>query len=108
MTNTKYYQEINMDTVLKKSSELKIGGVLSPAENSSTQTPTGSWRSLKPNYLPTKCIQCLRCVQACPENCIAVKDGRRVETDFDFCKGCGICAQICPVKAIIMQAETEK
>lgn len=97
-----------MSDILKKSSQIKVGGILSARDDSSQKVPTGGWRSLRPKYLPSKCVQCLRCVQACPENSIPVKDGQRVETDFEFCKGCGICAQICPVKAINMIPETEK
>ncbi|MEM2816748.1 MAG: 4Fe-4S binding protein, partial [Candidatus Bathyarchaeia archaeon] len=29
------------------------------------------------------------------------------EVDYDYCKGCGICANECPVKAIAMQREEE-
>jgi Pyruvate/2-oxoacid:ferredoxin oxidoreductase delta subunit len=28
-----------------------------------------------------------------------------VKIDYDYCKGCGICAQECPAKAIRMVAE---
>ncbi len=97
-----------MSEKLKKSGELKLGGVLSSREDSSTKMPTGNWRSSRPKYLAGKCVQCLRCVQACPENAIPASDGKRGETNLNFCKGCGICAQICPVKAINMVAEEEK
>ena len=29
---------------------------------------------------------------------IKVKDGKREEFDYDYCKGCGICALECPGK----------
>ncbi|MBW2005963.1 MAG: 4Fe-4S binding protein, partial [Deltaproteobacteria bacterium] len=31
----------------------------------------------------------------------------RLETDLDFCKGCGICAHECPTHAIEMVREEE-
>ena len=30
---------------------------------------------------------------------------KKAEIDYDFCKGCGICASVCPLKAIKMVEE---
>jgi len=40
----------------------------------------------------------------CPEGTIDVTDGK-VSIDYGYCKGCGICANVCPVKAIEMVRE---
>ena len=31
---------------------------------------------------------------------IPVKNGKRLDYDYDFCKGCGICVKVCPFDAI--------
>ncbi|MDD4607474.1 MAG: 4Fe-4S binding protein [Patescibacteria group bacterium] len=87
---------------LKSSNELKRGAVLKQKQDSSLKYKTGSWRTFKPDFDEAKCIHCLQCVYFCPENCILIKQGKRDKVDLDYCKGCGLCAQICPVQAIKM------
>ena len=65
---------------------------------------TGSWRIFKPILDKNKCIKCLRCWVFCPETAIKRVDNS-VEIDYDYCKGCGVCANVCPVKAITMVKE---
>lgn len=81
-----------------------IGAVIEEP-GSSVATKTGGWRTLKPIWHKEKCIQCMLCWLYCPDCSIPEEIGKRTETDFDFCKGCGICAQICPVKCIEMVQE---
>ena len=38
----------------------------------------------------------------CPEGAIHVRDDGYTEVDLRYCKGCGICADECPVKCIVM------
>ena len=72
---------------------------------------TGSWRAFKPRWIEENCIQCLLCWLYCPDNAIKVKDGKRQDFDYDYCKGCGICATECPGKkgnkAIVMEEEVK-
>ncbi len=69
---------------------------------------TGSWRIYKPTLDQKKCVKCLRCWIFCPEGCIKRKKDDSVEIDYDYCKGCGVCANVCPVKAIEMEREVKK
>lgn len=64
---------------------------------------TGEWRTNTPKLMPDKCKQCLLCAPVCPDSCIPVKDGKRLDFDYDHCKGCGICAKVCPFAAIEMK-----
>ncbi len=70
----------------------------------STEVKTGSWRTFKPVIDQGKCVKCLICWIYCPEGCI-VWDGSKVLVNYDYCKGCGICAHECPVKAVTMVTE---
>ena len=65
---------------------------------------TGDWRYQRPVVKQAKCCHCGTCYFFCPPGCI--KDmGGHFTADLDYCKGCGVCARICPVKAIAMVRE---
>ena len=52
------------------------------------------------------CFECDNCYGVCPDNAvIKLGPGNRYEIDYDFCKGCGICAEECPCGAIRMEPE---
>lgn len=69
---------------------------------------TGNWRVFKPLLDITKCVKCLRCWIYCPEGTIIRKKDDSVEIDYEYCKGCGICAEVCKVKAIVMEREGKR
>lgn len=88
--------------------ELPIGGII-PEGGTSQAYKTGNWRTgFRPKWHPERCIQCLFCWIYCPDDAIIVEDGKMVGIDYEFCKGCGICARECPAKpekAIEMEEE---
>lgn len=67
---------------------------------------TGTWRTERPVLNNDKCVACGRCYLFCPVNSVRFSEGR-YSIDLSFCKGCGICAQECKVKAILMEGEAE-
>jgi len=68
---------------------------------------TGTWREMKPVIDYEKCTRCLRCWISCPEGSIIRCEDNRVEIDYEYCKGCGICENECRIKAIKMVREWE-
>ena len=50
------------------------------------------------------CFGCNECWIFCPDAVICERNGV-FEIDLDYCKGCGICANECPVKALLMVPE---
>lgn len=67
-------------------------------------TKNAGWRNIRPVIDNTKCVGCLNCYLYCPDGVI-FREGSKVNIDYDFCKGCGICAKICKPGAIKMEAE---
>jgi 2-oxoacid:acceptor oxidoreductase delta subunit (pyruvate/2-ketoisovalerate family) len=54
------------------------------------------------------CFSCDNCFGVCPDNAVLKLDrpGEPYAVDYDYCKGCGICAVECPCGAIEMVPET--
>lgn len=48
------------------------------------------------------CFECDNCWHFCPDASV-IKKERGYEVDYDYCKGCGICAQECPCGHIDME-----
>ncbi len=86
--------------------ELPPGGLITEAGNSESYH-TGEWRTFRPVRNEAKCTNCLICWVFCPDSSIIVKEGRVSGFDLAHCKGCGICANECPVKCIEMRNEEE-
>ncbi len=69
------------------------------------------WRSARPVLDAAACTRCLLCYMQCPDGTIykvadeAARGGVTLAVDYDFCKGCGICAKACRCGAIHMAPE---
>lgn len=98
-------------------------------------TRTGDWRVFYPEFDMEQCTRCGKCLENCPDAAIrerklsgreateaikraeelekagkirkaaAKKADIRYELDPTYCKGCGICANECPIQGIKMRVE---
>jgi pyruvate ferredoxin oxidoreductase gamma subunit/2-oxoisovalerate ferredoxin oxidoreductase gamma subunit len=63
---------------------------------------TGSWSVERP-VLTEACTACALCALFCPEGAISRSDGA-MTVDYLYCKGCGICEVVCPVRGgVVME-----
>lgn len=52
------------------------------------------------------CFECDNCYGVCPDNAvIKLGPGKGFQFNYDFCKGCGVCAAECPCGSIVMTPE---
>ncbi len=90
---------------LKNWQDIPIGGIILESGNSE-QYETGSWRAFRPVVDHERCTNCLTCWAFCPDSAISAdQEGNLIDPNMNYCKGCGMCAQVCPVKCIEMVEE---
>lgn len=68
---------------------------------------TGDWRTERPVLDASLCLavkqgreSCQLCWVYCPD--VSIARGVPPAVDLTFCKGCGICAEVCPTAAFRM------
>jgi len=95
---------------MKEKRDESISAMATPAIGEAGKT--GGWRDMRPHHDPSKCIPCIKkkascflCWLYCPEG--VIKATIPPEINLEYCKGCGICAEECPAKAIVMVHEEE-
>ena len=96
----------------EKYDEIPIAGNIIEPGNSE-KYKTGGWRAERPIHSTEKCLwikngTCGRCWIFCPDMAVILteKDGKySYAYNYDYCKGCGICARECPTQSIHMEKE---
>lgn len=76
-------------------------------KESSFSASVADWRIEKPIFHAEHCIHCQFCWIYCPDMSIISRDKKMVSIDYEHCKGCGICVEVCPTtpKSLLMFAE---
>ena len=85
---------------------MEVGNILTEAGNASLRR-TGDWRADRPILDKEKCNKCGLCWLYCPDGAVELLEDGYYEPDLYYCKGCGICADVCKREAIIMIQEEE-
>jgi len=74
---------------------------------------TGDWRTERPVLDPALCLavkqgqeSCQLCWVYCPD--VSIARGIPPVVDLSFCKGCGICVEVCPTSAFRMVPEGDR
>lgn len=91
-------------SALPKWQEMEFGNIL-PYAGGAKEYKTGDWRTDKPVTDKAKCIKCAMCWLMCPDAAMVQNEDGTFEANLFYCKGCGICANVCPVDAITMVEE---
>lgn len=83
---------------------VRPGGVVLPGDM--PRPRTGGWRTgRKPAVDLARCVDCLVCWIHCPDMAVRQKAAVFQGFDYDLCKGCEICVEVCPAGAIHMVPE---
>ena len=62
------------------------------------------WRTARPVVDHGQCVMCRQCYLVCPDGAIYLQE-EQIAVDYDFCKGCGVCANECLKDALEMKPE---
>jgi NADPH-dependent glutamate synthase beta subunit-like oxidoreductase len=68
-------------------------------------TPEAASKEAKRCFCCGDCLDCNNCWTLCPDEAVLYKDHADYVFDYDYCKGCGICAAECPTGYIKMTEE---
>ena len=94
-----------MPSELRAWQDLPVAGVVTP-DTAGERPRTGTYRTgLRPEAEHALCVDCLLCWVYCPDSAVLLDGTAFAGIDLDHCKGCEICAEVCPTGAIRMVAE---
>ena len=100
---------------LPKWSEFEEGIVVRAVERGFEMGPKGQSRNLQFKRGTTKsmrpvvrfdlCVKCTLCWAECPDECFDPTPDGLYDVNFEYCTGCGKCAEVCPVNECIVMVD---
>lgn len=108
-------QEINIEFLPEIGwANAPIGGVITNPGNSILKNHSTSRKGFAPRFTKDLCFNCGYCDMVCPDYCFVWKkdpSGQKPPElqgiDYQYCKGCQKCINVCPVSALTLAAEAE-
>ena len=92
------------------------GAVVNPASMINKDLSAGR-QGIIPVFKEDKCINCALCDFVCSDLCMVFKEDKDEKTgkdmmfmkgiDYQYCKGCLKCVEVCPVNALVEEVESE-
>jgi len=96
------------EIVIPKDKEVPLGAVTPAPVKVQKLHITSPWRIYRPVIDHEKCTRCLNCDIYCPDACWEYNEEKdEMELNLEFCKGCLICIEVCPAKALTPVHELE-
>jgi len=88
---------------------IERGYVKGPRGQSRSKTyRRGTTRSLRPVVRFDMCTKCTLCWLECPDECFDPTSDGLYDVNYEYCTGCGKCAQVCPVEGCIVMVDELK
>ncbi len=74
-------------------------------QNRNPDFKRGTSRTQRPVVRFDTCIKCTLCWYDCPDECFDPAPDGLYDVNYDYCTGCGRCAQVCPVDDCIVMVD---
>jgi pyruvate ferredoxin oxidoreductase delta subunit len=85
---------------------VKRGFALGPrGQSRSTTFRRGTTKTLRPVVRFDLCSKCTLCWLECPDECFDPTPDGLYDVDYQYCVGCGKCADVCPIQECIVMVD---
>lgn len=93
--------------LLPKWNEFSEGIVVKAVERNGRNPDYQRWttRTMRPVIRFDTCIKCDLCWYSCPDECFDSTLEGHFDVAYDYCVGCGRCAEVCPVPECIVMVD---